>query len=258
MIRTKEIHSLEDTVRLAHDLVRMDTEIDGGWEIFQILTHLAEYLENSISGFPYYHPVFIRRSIGAFFFQRFKKAGYRTTRKPHPPTVALDGDGGEALLRFEEACLVFEQFQGEPAEHPFFGKMDYEEWYSYHLWHTAHHLGIVIPIETAPHSVEVIEDISSLPGTRVKSPPAEKEKSSEAKIEPAKGSVKVSSDKAQAKRTKAVAKKGKSSTKKSATKPATVGPAKKKKTVTKKKTSSPSTTAKKKGTTGRSSKKKSS
>jgi hypothetical protein len=119
----------------------------GKWSFYQILNHLAEHIENSISQYPHSMPFVIRRTIGPMALRHLLKTQEMKSgvRNPMAPIQREEGDEKAAMLRLRKAIASFRAHDGPMAEHPFFGPINKEDYEALHAHHAALHLSFAHP-----------------------------------------------------------------------------------------------------------------
>lgn len=148
--RTLQFHSLDDVLVELSALDRAQITTTGKWSFYQILSHLAENIESSISQYPRSMPFVIRRTIGPMALRHLLKTQEMKSGAPNPtaPKQREEGDEKAAMLRLRTAIASFRAYEGPMAEHPFFGPINKEDFEALHAHHAALHLSFAHP-ETA-------------------------------------------------------------------------------------------------------------
>lgn len=123
----------------------------GNWSYYQILTHLNKGSQSCMTSFPSLGAWWMRRLIGPIGLKKVFRQGFI------PPRVGssdkslkaekIEGDEKAALASLRETLDAFEKHKGPWAEHPFFGKMNKEQWITLTALHMANHLGWAKPRE---------------------------------------------------------------------------------------------------------------
>jgi hypothetical protein len=119
----------------------------GNWSAGQIFRHLAIVYTNSIDGFTFTMPLYIRVAA-----RMFKK---RILNGSMPPGFNLPPDGAEAMVpgpttteeglaELHAAVARLKQEQRR-VKHPVFGDISKEEWDSIHLKHASLHMSFLVP-----------------------------------------------------------------------------------------------------------------
>lgn len=145
--RTLQFHSLDDVLVELSALDRAQITTTGKWSFYQILSHLAENIESSISQYPRSMPFVIRRTIGPMALRHLLKTQEMKSGAPNPtaPKQREEGDEKAAMLRLRTAIASFRAYEGSMAEHPFFGPINKEDFEALHAHHAALHLSFAHP-----------------------------------------------------------------------------------------------------------------
>ncbi len=116
----------------------------GAWTPYQILTHCAQSVEYSMSGYPEQKPEIFQKTIGKLGFSLFSLKGrmIHPLDEPIPGAPPLEDDNNitEALVRLKTAYLDFEQYTGALAPHFTYGALTKEEYILAHVMHLNNHL----------------------------------------------------------------------------------------------------------------------
>lgn len=116
----------------------------GEWNIAQIFTHCAQSVEFSMLGFPEHKSDFFKATVGSLAFSAFNAKGRmkHNLSEAIPSAQILDpkADVSVAKLRFEQAMISFNEFEGELAEHFAYGKLSKKEYERAHAMHFNNHL----------------------------------------------------------------------------------------------------------------------
>jgi hypothetical protein len=148
MDRTLRFSTLDEAVAELHALARAGRmEVSGAWSWPQVLTHCAQSVECSISGFPEYKPAWFRKTVGRLVLRKFLRQGFmshdRAAPVPGAPELPRDGDANEAMSRLLNAIDAFRAHGGPLAPHFAFGPLTKEEYEALHAMHLADHLSAV-------------------------------------------------------------------------------------------------------------------
>lgn len=199
--RSLFFNSLDDALEELSTIERFKAvDTTGLWSYYQILTHLADYLESSMNNFSWMQPLSMRRTIGKANFFKLKQAGKMDPglANPSTPKVREEGDEKAALQRLRRMIEEYKKFVGEHPEHPFYGLLTREDWDFLHRIHMAHHLGFVREAKPKPQA-----KAKPAPKSAGKKPAASVKKSSTGKAKksakPAKKSAKKTAKKPAAK-----------------------------------------------------------
>lgn len=142
--RILNFNSLDDALEELSSIERFrNVETTGLWSYYQILMHLADYLESSMNNFNWMQPLSMRRTIGKANFFKLRQADKMEPglANPSTPKVREEGDEKAALQRLRRMIEEYKKFTGEHPEHPFYGLLTREDWDFLHRIHMAHHLG---------------------------------------------------------------------------------------------------------------------
>ena len=130
-------------------LLKNGYERAGQWSLAQVCEHLSQTVEasiDSVNGFggfllPVWQRFAAKPVLHLMLVTHWIPAGVKL------PAGALPtcGDDAEAVGRLKRAMETFEGHYGPWAKHPFFGRMSGKTWKRYHLIHSAHHLGFLVP-----------------------------------------------------------------------------------------------------------------
>ena len=119
----------------------------GNWTLGEVCNHLALMIQGSVEGFQYRAPWPLRKFVAPFVFRSLLKNRampecIKVSKSMLPKSNLDDRAEAEAL----RATIGYYQMQtGEPAEHPFFGKISAADWRSIHEIHCSHHLSFLQP-----------------------------------------------------------------------------------------------------------------
>ena len=113
------------------------------WNWGQTLTHLAQSIEYSMSGFPEAKSALFQRTVGAAAFGVFAWRG----RMSHPlddpipgaPALVADTDTAAALTRLQNAAQAFRGHVGPLQPHFAYGALSKAEYEQTHAMHLANH-----------------------------------------------------------------------------------------------------------------------
>ena len=145
MKRELRFKTFEDIRNELRQLGQGPVETTGLWSYFQILTHCAASLENTIKGIRRDMPWWKKYLIGPLSFKKIAADGFFPNGiKGNPmtsPTEREEGDEKTALGRLRQALEEFEKFEGKFSDHPRLGVLNKKQWAYFHAMHLAHHLG---------------------------------------------------------------------------------------------------------------------
>lgn len=221
--RNLYFNSLDDALEELASLERFRAvETTGIWSYYQILTHLADYLESSMNNFSWMQPLSMRRTIGRANFHKLKQAGKMDSglANPSTPKVREEGDEKAALQRLRRMIEEYRKFIGEHPEHPFYGLLTREDWDFLHRIHMAHHLGFAREARPKPQAKAAKK--AAVKPAKAKAAPKGKGPKSTRKLKPARpvkpAKKTASAAKKPAKKAKPAGKPAKKSIKKSSKK----------------------------------------
>lgn len=116
----------------------------GSWSAFTVLSHLAQSIEYSMTGYPEMKPVLFRHTAGPLAFAAFATAGAMRHNLAEPipgaPVLPADGNVAEALARLTAALTTFRQWRGPLQPHFAYGTLSHEDYAAAHLMHIRNHL----------------------------------------------------------------------------------------------------------------------
>lgn len=115
----------------------------GGWSLPQVLVHLAQSIEFSMTGFPEPKSALFQSTLGAAAFAFFDARGRmsHSLTEPIPGAPALDPATAlpAAKARLTEALRRFEAHGGPLRPHFAYGALDKPAYTRAHLMHLANH-----------------------------------------------------------------------------------------------------------------------
>lgn len=123
----------------------------GNWDLAQVCYHLARALNASMNGSSRYKPWLVRVVLGPLILKcvlwnRWIVKGVRAPAAAMPPPGL---DESEMIARLKEFVASFRAHTGELYPHPIFGRMSRDQWTQFHLIHSSHHLGFLVPNTTS-------------------------------------------------------------------------------------------------------------
>jgi hypothetical protein len=139
--------SLDEMLSFIDQISESNHETLGRWSAAQNFYHLAAAIEGSIQQLPAGYPWFVRlklRPLRSFVIKyRFPPmlpipAAIRHRLDP-PSDVQFHGQ----KARLVEAIHAFRLHVGDHAAHPVLGQLTREDWFSFHLRHSSHHLSFI-------------------------------------------------------------------------------------------------------------------
>ena len=193
--RNLHFHHLNDVLADLDKLEQSNITTSGNWSLYQILSHLSNSIEFSMTQYPHLLPLAVRRTVGkrglkALLKNQEMQPGVQNPAAPQSREESDRSHEVQAFSALRKAIADFQAYDGPLAEHPAFGTVSKDEFEKVHAYHCALHL-----------SFATIDKPSSKPATTT------------TPVKPAKKSPKKSSKKAAKKTTK------KSNTKKTVKKP---------------------------------------
>lgn len=135
-----------DEVLAEMDLMEENLDIlvmDQPWSLYKALTHMAQSMEYSMTGYPKLDSPLVQ-SIKKIGFVTFKSQGYMSHNLaapvPDAPEITDEGPIEDAFLRLRNACGDFQNYTGALHPHFSYGTLSYEDWELAHSFHCANHL----------------------------------------------------------------------------------------------------------------------
>ena len=114
-----------------------------GWALPQVLVHLAQSIEFSMSGFPQSRPAAFQATLGRAAFAWFDARGHMShgLTEPIPGAPALEPAPAleAAQARLDAALVAFGSFPGALKPHFAYGHLDKASYTRAHLMHLANH-----------------------------------------------------------------------------------------------------------------------
>lgn len=116
----------------------------GKWSAFTVLSHLAQSIEYSMTGYPALKPAWFRHTVGPVALAAFETAGAMRHNLAEPipgaPGLAATGNVAEALERLLTALTTFREWQAPLQPHFAYGTLSREDYAAAHLMHIRNHL----------------------------------------------------------------------------------------------------------------------
>jgi hypothetical protein len=113
------------------------------WNLAQVLQHLAQSIEYSLSGYPQPKPAWFRASVGAAAFATFDSVGGMTHDRseaiPGAPALQAELSLRDAVQRLLDAMAAFQAHTGPLQPHFAYGALSHAQYQRAHLMHLAHH-----------------------------------------------------------------------------------------------------------------------
>lgn len=133
--------ALEETALIEVNL--SSVQMQQPWSLYKVLTHMAQSVEYSMTGYPQMESSALMAAARVVFFNVFKPQGYMShdlgAPVPGAPEIADDGPLEDAFLRYRNACSDFQNFTGALMPHFSYGDLSYEDWELAHAFHAADH-----------------------------------------------------------------------------------------------------------------------
>jgi len=133
-----EVLSELDLIEATVDTVIMDQP----YSLYKALTHMAQSLEYSMTGYPKLDSPVVR-SVKKIGFLAFKSQGYMThdlaAPVPDAPAIPDIGPLDAAFLRLRNACNDFQVHTGALHPHFSYGVLNRDDWELAHSFHCANH-----------------------------------------------------------------------------------------------------------------------
>jgi hypothetical protein len=148
--RDLTFRTFDDALAEVDRLLARPYERRGNWDLAQACDHLADAFDGSLRGFSFAAPWFIRAlfgKLGLWYVLRYRSIPIRP-RMPKDQEPVAGKNPQACVARLRESIRSFEASQAAPAMHPFFGRISHEQWRQVHLFHTAHHLAFLHPLDT--------------------------------------------------------------------------------------------------------------
>jgi len=117
--------------------------VSGPWPPEAVLTHLAQSIEMSLTGYPQPKPAWFRATVGPLALAVFRRRGAMRhpldAPIPGAPALPQDGEWRAAAARLRAAITAFEAHTGLLAPHFAYGAMDKTAYAEAHALHIANH-----------------------------------------------------------------------------------------------------------------------
>ncbi len=125
-------------------LKQTSTVTSGEWNLVQILSHCAQSIEFSMSGFPQHKPELFKNTLGRLAFSAFSSKGKMTHGLneiiPGAPVLNRVENNELAFLRLRDSLVNFQNFKGKLAPHFAYGELSKSEYERAHVMHFNNHL----------------------------------------------------------------------------------------------------------------------
>lgn len=139
--------SLDDVLKEAERLSRVDAHPLGSWSLGQALDHLAPWMEFSIDGVPAHVGWPLRLLLRPFrkqIIRRPMRSGFRWPADADPRLVPQEPVGKKDGLEHLRRAVARLRAEPQRAPSPLLGQLTAEEWEQLHLRHAEHHLSFVL------------------------------------------------------------------------------------------------------------------
>ncbi len=137
----------QSTLSLLNKLDTKKLISSGLWQPAQILSHLAQSVEYSMTGYPIHKSAVFKSIVGKSAFSAFSYKGVMTHSliEPIPGAPELAStDSDHSLSRLIASLSNFDSFNGKLQPHFAYGKLTKEEYRLAHLMHIHNHLTEII------------------------------------------------------------------------------------------------------------------
>ena len=147
-LRELTFESLDAAAGEARNLLESGYEQRGQWTLGQICRHLCLVQDPSVDGYPKWFSLFafLRPVMRRFLLPKLHN-GNPPRGIPTAPNFVPAGDLEDAaeVERFMASVKRFQEYTGNYAPHPAFGRMDPASLERLHASHAAHHLRFLQP-----------------------------------------------------------------------------------------------------------------
>jgi hypothetical protein len=146
MAEPLKLASFDDLLRSV-DGLPSGASVPGPWTLPQVLTHCAQSIELSLSGFPRLRSALFHATAGRLAARTFVRRGYlhHDLQAPIPGAPALPPDltRDAAVARLQSAVGQFRAHRGPLAPHFAYGSVSRADYEKLHAMHAADHLAAV-------------------------------------------------------------------------------------------------------------------
>ena len=123
-------------------------EVPGNWNLFQVLSHLAQSIEFSVQGFPEEKSALFQATAGSLAFSFFDSRGYMNHGLndviPGAPELQPDGNPEQAFARVRTAIDLFRTTsENELKPHFAYGQLSKDQYERAHAYHVANHFSVM-------------------------------------------------------------------------------------------------------------------
>lgn len=153
-----KLASLDEAVTRLEHLHRGGYRSLGRWNLAQTCEHLSDWMEFMISGYPPAPwPMRVmmwgmRRTLGPAMLRKILATGSMSRGGPTLKQTVHPAAGLEestSLKRFRETVARFKACEGQYHASPIFGPLSAEDGWQLQLVHCAHHISLLVPLESA-------------------------------------------------------------------------------------------------------------
>ena len=135
--------SIKQTIAWLHSLPIETLKSHTSWSIPEVLAHMAQSIELSMTTYPVHKPAFFKETIGKAAFSVFKtKRRMIHNLEEHIPGIEeelMNTDAHNMMNRLITALQYFDQFTGEFAEHFAYGALNKSDYALAHVMHIRNH-----------------------------------------------------------------------------------------------------------------------
>ena len=124
-------------------LMQLEPQATGPWNLAQVFIHCAQSVEYSIQGYPQHKSDLFKNTVGKTAFSLFHAKGKMThpldEAIPGAPLLAKDANTLRAFERFKKSLLDFKAYSGTLAPHFAYGPLSKAEYEAAHVMHFNNH-----------------------------------------------------------------------------------------------------------------------
>ncbi len=135
--------TIEQAVSDLNKINLYQAKLSGAWNLSQVLNHLAQSIEYSMTGYPEHKSDRFKETVGQWAFSVFSFRGKMShdLLEPIPGAPRLEAnDAALAMSRLMTALNDFKVFQGELQAHFAYGELNHAEYTHAHVMHINNHL----------------------------------------------------------------------------------------------------------------------
>jgi hypothetical protein len=145
---TREELTIPYLLKKLQEIPAEQLQFSGQWNSFQTLTHLAQSIEFSITGYPLHKSELFKSMIGKSAFKLFSQKGkmFHNLAEAIPGAAELRSEGGgeQAMARLITALEKFSQYQQPLAPHFAYGELNHDEYALAHVMHVYDHFSQIL------------------------------------------------------------------------------------------------------------------